>query len=376
MVSPPHRQTQVWPFLVGRGRRQGYRTLLAPSFLVEHDMHESLSDATPSVPAGILGRANVRCAGPGSLALTYTTEGISNRNIKSTDGAQEWTDEHGRPLEMLYGVVSREPLSDTLAISHLRQAREDARDAYRRFLTHEDDFSVRVSRPYSLPRQMPDRRDGDVIAPLESGHQRRNPRPDDRQHANLGSPPAARPHRQADGALALDDRDRIPSTAVRRHPAQRIPLRHHARRAITLVALVVVIAAAGVWLLGGGSTSSNLKIIDASARPAHSDTCDQTTQVTLHASLSANHRLRVRYRWLPTRKIGAANASTDETVTIPRTSANIADVRPASAAPYKLIIDRPVSLQSGPVTCRSSEVSASPSNAAGLTLPGLGLADR
>ena len=362
-------QTQAWPFLVGRGRHEGYQTLLAPSFLVEHDMYETLSEATPSVPPGVLGRAEVSCPGVGSLALTYTTDGVPTSSGESANGVGEWTDEHGRPLEMLYGVVAQEPLSDTLAISDLRRAREEALEAYQSFLDHEDDYRVRISQPYSLPRQTPGRPHSDVFATREGGPQRRNPRPSDRHRPDLRPAHAARPHRRPDGALALDGGSRTASTAARGHTAHRARLRHRSRRAITVVALVGVIVAAGAGLLGRGSTSSNVEIISASARPANSDTCASATEVTLQASLRADGRVRIRYRWLPTSNVAAASTITDETVTIRGTSQTVTDIRDASAAPYRLIIDEPVSRQSGPVTCRSSRVSTPTSNRSSLTAP-------
>ncbi len=368
MVNSVLPQTQAWPFLVGRGRYEGYQTLLAPSFLVEHDMHESLSEATPSVPPGVLGRAEVSCPGVGSLALTYTTDGIATGS-DSTNRVGEWTDEHGRPLEMLYGVVAQAPLSDTLTISDLRRAREEALEAYRSFLAREDDYTVRISQPYSLPQQAPSRPHSDVFATRGGGRQRPNPRSDDRHRPDLRPAPAARPHRGADRALAPDGGSRTASTAARRHAANRTRLRHRSRGAITAVALAVVIVAAGVWLFGRGSPSSNVEIIRASAVPANSDTCHTATQVTLQASLSADGRVRLRYRWLPTGKVAAANTITDETVTIRGTSQTITDIRDASGAPYRLIIDGPVSRLSGPLTCRPSQVSTPTSNGSSLTGP-------
>jgi hypothetical protein len=370
MVNSVLQQTQAWPFLVGRGRHEGYQTLLAPSFLVEHDMYETLSEATPSVPPGVLGRAEVSCPGVGSLALTYTTDGVPTSSSESANRVGQWTDEHGRPLEMLYGVVAQEPLSDTLAISDLRRAREEALEAYRSFLDHEDDYRIRTSQPHSLPRQAPGRPHSDVLATREGGPQRRNPRPGDRHRPDLRPAHAARPHRRPDGALALDRGSRAASTPDRGDTAHRARLRHRSRGSIAVLALVGVIVAAGVGLLGRGSTSSsNVKIISASARPANSDTCASATQVTLQASLRADGRVRIRYRWLPTGNVAAASAITDETVTIRGTSQTITDIRDASAAPYRLIIDEPVSRQSGPVTCRSSQVSTPTSNGSSLTAP-------
>ena len=115
--------THAWPFLVGRGRHEGYRTLLAPSFLIERDLYETLSDKTPSVPYGELGRSEFSCDGLGALSVAYTTEPFSRVREQGANHDAKWTDEHGRPLEMLYGVVAQEPLSETLAISDLRRAR-------------------------------------------------------------------------------------------------------------------------------------------------------------------------------------------------------------------------------------------------------------
>ena len=325
MVTSTHQDTPAWPFLVGRGRHQGYRTLLAPGFLVEQDMYETLSAATPSVAPGVLGQAEITCAGLGRLALTYTTESISCDGAGGPDRVDEWLDEHGRPLEMLYGVVAHEPLSHTLAISDLSRAREDAHDAYRTFLADEDDFSVCVSQPYSLPRQAPGRRQNGVVAPDE---QRQNARPGDRH----------RPEYRGRGAIAL-------------------------------TAFVVLIVAAGVWLMGRGSTSANVSIIAAGARPANGDTCYSATQLSLQASLSAADGVRIHYRWVPTGALAADSPMPDETVTIRGGSQTVTDIRDASAAPYRLIIDGPVSRRSAPVTCRSSPAGTPTSYGSSETSP-------
>ena len=132
----------AWPFLVARGRREGYRTLLAPEFLVTRDLHEQLAESSPSVPSGTLGRAELDRAGVGSLRLVYTTEDLTAAMADGSDETKPLADEHGRPLEMLYGVVAREPLSEAIAAGDLQPARAEALDTYRTFLAGEKGFPV------------------------------------------------------------------------------------------------------------------------------------------------------------------------------------------------------------------------------------------
>jgi hypothetical protein len=362
-VTSTLQHTPVWPFLVGRGRRKGYQTLLAPGFLIEQDMHETLAEATPSVPVGVLGRARVSCPGVGPLTLAYTTEGIATGRIDSGNGVGEWTDEHGRPLEMLYGVVAHEPLSDTLAVNDLQRAREDALEAYGGFLAHEDDFSVGASQQYSLPRQAPDHRQRQSDASITRGRasQRSDRRPVDRDREGLRPAHGIQSHRPPDPVKALHQREHAATTVVvRQYEARQTRLREQTRRVLGLVALAAVILASGLWLLGRGRTAS-VSIIDTSAAPANSDTCASATQLKLQASLTAGGRVRIQYRWLPTAKL-ASGSIPEESITVGSNPQTISNIRDASAGPYRLVIDNPGSKQSGPLTCRSPQASAPAGN--------------
>jgi hypothetical protein len=358
--------TSAWPFLVGRGRHEGYRTLLAPGFLVERDMYETLSEATPSVPAGVLGRAEVSCPGLGPLALTYTTERTGPGSGGSANGVGEWTDEHGRPLEMLYGVVAHEPLSDTLVIGDLRQAREDALDSYETFLAHEDDFPVGISRPYPLPRDTPGRyRQHDTLSRLEGARQQapQTPLPPVARPQPLRPAHAARPQAPAAATVGPKPGDGAGSPTSGREAARRTRRRGRTHGATMVVALAAVMLALGGWLLTRGSTP-NVTIVDASATPANSDTCGAATQVSLQATVSASNGVRIRYRWLPTGKQPAESTVTEETITATGTPQTITEIRDASAGPYRLVVDKPVSRQSGPVACRSPQVTPLATSAA------------
>jgi hypothetical protein len=352
----------VWPFLVGRGRREGYQTLLAPSFLIERDMHETLSDATPSVRTGVLGRARVTCPGLGLLTLAYTTDEISTGSIGSVNGVGDLTDEHGRPLEILYGVVSKEPLSDMLTVADLQRARDDALEAYGSFLAHEDDFSVGVSHQYLLPRQQSSRRyrQSDGSPAGEGAPRRSDPRRVDRDAEGVRPTHKLRAHHQPDTAQAPQGEDRAAITAGRRHHTRRTRLHPRSREVVAVIALAAVTLGSALWLLGRGPTPS-VKIIDTSATPANSDTCDSAIQLRLQASLTAAGQTRIRYRWLPTGKLTAGSIP-EESVTLRRNPQTITDIREASAGPYRLVIDDPGSQQSSQLTCRSAEASAATSD--------------
>jgi hypothetical protein len=373
-VTSTVQHTSAWPFLVGRGRHEGYRTLLAPGFLVERDMYETLSEATPSVPAGVLGRAEVSCPGLGPLALTYTTERTGPGSGGSANGVGEWTDEHGRPLEMLYGVVAHEPLSDTLVISDLRQAREDALDSYETFLAHEDDFSVGISQPYPLPRDTPGRyRQHDTLSRL-GGAPEQAPQTPPRSVARpqpLRPAHAPRPQPRAAATVGPKPGNPAGSAASGREAARRTRRRGQNHGAKTVVALAAVLLALGGWLLARGSTP-NVTIIDASATPANSDTCGAATQVSLQATVSASSGVRIRYRWLPAGKQPAESTVAEDTIMATGTPQTITEIRDASAGPYRLVVDKPVSRQSGPVACRSPQVTPAATSAVRPPEPGPG----
>ncbi|MGH3913749.1 MAG: hypothetical protein ACRDTC_10120 [Pseudonocardiaceae bacterium] len=142
-----------WAFLVARGRSKGYRTVLAPDFLVARNLHSLLSESAGTDAPGVGGRYSVAIddSEVGQLSLSYRTERLRSVDLHSSDTADQFvSDEHGRPLEMLYGLVSRRPASSDIDERDLQRAREEALDSYRLFLTDENTFQVEASKSFPL----------------------------------------------------------------------------------------------------------------------------------------------------------------------------------------------------------------------------------
>jgi hypothetical protein len=134
------------PFLVARGRRRGYRTILAPGFLVESQLQGVLST---SADGDATGTREVHVDRPeiGPMTLVYRTERVSPADLNGHGPAK---DEHGRPLEIVYGLVCRGRLHGCGDPADLDAARVEALRSYCRFLADESGFAVDTSRPLAL----------------------------------------------------------------------------------------------------------------------------------------------------------------------------------------------------------------------------------
>jgi len=145
---------QGFAFLVARGRHTGFRTLLAPPFLVEGDQHHVLAGATGTGGAGVDGARIVELdkLAIGPLSVGYTSEAVRRADVEvAGDGDDEQLfDEHGRGLEVVYGVVCRAELLGPLHEQDLRTARGHALARYRRFLSDETGHDVESSVAFEL----------------------------------------------------------------------------------------------------------------------------------------------------------------------------------------------------------------------------------
>lgn len=145
--------TDGWAFLVARGRRASYRTVLAPDFLVARGLHVVLAESLQGsgVVAGGVRMVTLPDAGVEQTTAHYTVQRVTRADVNGLGQSDALlTDEHGRPLEMLYGVLTRDPQSKTLAEEDMRAARTQALSAYGRFLANEDDFTVERSSAWAL----------------------------------------------------------------------------------------------------------------------------------------------------------------------------------------------------------------------------------
>jgi hypothetical protein len=147
-----------WPFLVARGRRRGYRTVLAPEFLVGPRLHSLLADAPERSGDGPRS-VELSPAHVGRLTLVYETKIVTAADIGGVA-----LDEHGRELEIRYGVVLRGGAGATRDLPY--GVRERALASYRKFLADEDSFDVEASQaiqlqagsPSNKPEHQPDER--------------------------------------------------------------------------------------------------------------------------------------------------------------------------------------------------------------------------
>jgi hypothetical protein len=258
-----------WSFLVARGRRLGHRTVLAPDFLTELNLEDVLSHASngDGLAAGTIRTTEIESPAVGPMTLSFRTELLTPADLgeNSTRAAARTTDEYGRRLEMLYGVVTRMPLAAPLNGEDMRAARLEAVRSYRRFLKDEDAFDVDASSAFATSAV-----------------------PGPKRPALVSERPTRR---------ATDDRVRPdPSPAGMRQPHRRVT-RSRAlliRLAVALAALVVLT----VWLLRPSAPAVNVTIRDARVAPqAGPVDCSEPVSFTLSARLTASRAATVRYHW-------------------------------------------------------------------------------
>jgi hypothetical protein len=245
-----------WSFLVARGRRKGYRTVLAPEFLIARNLHSVLSESSDGASMDPDGVRTTELDIPevGPITVCFRTEGLTSADLDS-DGAataEPATDQHGRPLEILYGIVSRHPLSGPIAGADLRRARAEAVRAYQRFLEEEDGFGVDDSAPFPL-------------------------------RSVTRSPQRARTPIDASGAA--------PAVSAAPTPKRR----SISIRVAALAALATLVVA---WLVHRGDSGPGTQIRNATARTASNPArCDQDVAFVLTATIAATGDTNVTYHW-------------------------------------------------------------------------------
>ncbi|HTY34011.1 hypothetical protein [Mycobacterium sp.] len=148
--------TTGWAFLVARGRHRGYRSILAPDFLAESGEHRMLAefivdDVDSAGPPRII-PLMARRAGPVTVVYRshrMTPADLADAASDASDG-QPVTDQHGRPLDLLYGFVSRAPGISQAREDDLATAKCQALDVYRDFLSDEAGFRTATSHAYPV----------------------------------------------------------------------------------------------------------------------------------------------------------------------------------------------------------------------------------
>ncbi len=80
--------------------------------------------------------------GAGQITVIYTSERLEKLDGLSAGGDGGVTDEHGRPLQILYGLVTRDRLDGDVHPDDLAMSRRESLASYRRFLADEPRFGV------------------------------------------------------------------------------------------------------------------------------------------------------------------------------------------------------------------------------------------
>jgi hypothetical protein len=261
-----------WPFLVARGRTVGYRCLLAPDFLVETHRQGIISDTVTGEGLGDgtdgVRTTTVPVADLGPITLAYKVSRVTDNdlrapgNVPAADDLQgergahgPVTDEHGRPLELLYGIVCVAPGildADELV---LPAARAEALQSYRRFLADEANFAVEVSRPMPVRSTM----------------------------SRSGAPTTPQPE-PVPGSLAADARE----------PVSRPPPARPAALTVVRGLLAAAIAAA-VWMAAG--TMQPVRGVDLEEPGPVSADCRQPVDLVFDGTVSMRRRAEITYRW-------------------------------------------------------------------------------
>jgi hypothetical protein len=161
-MTEPRTAEAGWAFLVARGRRRGYRTILAPAFVADRNEQGVLTEGVRSDgdQSRVTRIDHVVAPTAGPLTLTYRTHRLLYDDLDATgpddggDGEHAAddlvTDDHGRPLDLLYGFVLAARNVDRVDEADLRVAKDQGLQAYRRFLADEDAFTVQTSQRFPL----------------------------------------------------------------------------------------------------------------------------------------------------------------------------------------------------------------------------------
>jgi len=123
----------------------------APDVLVQANAYGVLSD---SVWRADMGDGDVRAVAidspVGELTATYTSERLEGLDQSSAESGRWPTDEHGRPLQILYGIVTCHTPNGAVHALDLGEARRQAIAGFQRFLADEQRFTVDATRGFEL----------------------------------------------------------------------------------------------------------------------------------------------------------------------------------------------------------------------------------
>ncbi|MDH2427453.1 hypothetical protein [Sphaerisporangium sp. TRM90804] len=138
---------RAWPFLVARGRRRGYRVLLAPDFLVARRAHGALDGSVaPGAPGSRPAVTRLTEGVDPPLTVVHATHLLTAADLTDPGALpadREPRDENSRPLHLVYGFTcAGDMAAGDVDGADLRLCLETALGTYRRFLADEERFAV------------------------------------------------------------------------------------------------------------------------------------------------------------------------------------------------------------------------------------------
>jgi hypothetical protein len=261
-----------WAFVVGRGRRKGYKSLLVPDFLATSNEYGVIGqlgtdgdDRAPRI-------TQLHGLAAGDIGLSYRTyrPTAADLGIASTGPP---TDEFGRPLELLYGFVVRAAEIKALDDTDFLTARAQAIGTYQRFLADEAGFELEASSPYALLSAVR------PSVPSPAGAEAASPTASASSEPPVAAPSPRRPEPETD----------------LRPSGERVSVSPVARRNVVLVALVLVVLSAIIWfvLLRSRGPVTDVQVLpDPETGPI-----DCTSPITINGTITTNGSAKVRYHW-------------------------------------------------------------------------------
>ncbi|WP_132148432.1 hypothetical protein [Kribbella antiqua] len=304
-----------WTFLVARGRRRGYQSLLVPDFLAESNEYGVLDQATGGEPTTTI--TTIHGLAAGDVVLVYRTERLTEDVLPG----EPVTDEFGRPLELLYGFVVRGAGVGAVDEADFALARNEAIRTYQRFLADESGFERQTSKAFVL--------------------------------RSAGAPPSRVPSQPPPADVAPPVV--IPASAPvapATEPASPAVLRN-----VALVVVLVLALSATTWYLllrGGGGPVTDVEIGKLEA-----STVDCSQPITLQAVITTDDKATVSYHWESTLTTDSEPISVEFAGAGTKTVRATVQPTASSGAPVAftqtLVVDEPNSKESSrdyTLTCR------------------------
>jgi hypothetical protein len=256
-----------WAFLVARGRRKGYQSLLVPDFLVQSNEYGVLGQAASGdfPPEGAPRFSRINGLAAGDVTVAYLTQRLTPADLDGSPAGGSVTDEFGRPLDLLYGFVCRGADIIDLQQADFAAARAEALRTYQRFLADESGFMVESSRPFVLRSiTAPAQQQQPVLEPTPVG-----------DAAPAPYPPIPPP---------------VPEGAAVAAPARGRPTFSPVLAAALILAVSLI-----AWLVlfrGDDGTVTKVSFVEPSSSKVF---C--TAPFTLRATVTADAATKIKYHW-------------------------------------------------------------------------------